>query len=278
MHVLPFETRVRIAAALVEGNSIRATERLVGVHRDSVMRFGVQAGEGCARLHNEKVHGLYSALIECDEIWAYVGQKQGRIPEGTDDSQIGDQYTFVAICATSKVAISHLTGKRTGENATTFAHDIRARVIGAPQFSTDGFKPYVDALSEAFGSRYHHGTEIKVYQGEGTGTAQHRYAPGRVISVERSRVYGTPDEHTTSTAFAERQNLTMRMHMRRFTRLTNGFSKRLTNLRAAVSLHFGWYNWVRPHETLRVTPAMAAGLTDHVWTLAELLEMALTSP
>ena len=278
MNVLSTDQQLRVLAALVEGNSIRSTERLVGVHRDTIMRFGMRIGQACDRLHRNRVRGLYSHLLELDEIWSFVGKKQGRLEPDQDDTDVGDQYTFVGFDATNKLAVSYLTGKRTGENTNTFAADLRARVIGAPQITTDGFSAYIDAIELAFGSRVHHGVAIKIYENPGDGGAEHRYAPGTVTGIERRRISGTPDEDTMNTTYVERQNLTMRMSIRRFTRLTNAFSRKVENLRAAVALHFGNYNWVRVHGTLRVTPAMAVGLTDHVWSLAELLEVAQAEP
>lgn len=270
------ETRARVVAALVEGNSIRSTERLIDVHRDTIVKFVVELGGACRRLHDELVRDLRSAILELDEIWAFVAKKQGHLVEG-DPAEYGDAYTFVAIDATSKLGVSYVTDKRTAAATQLFCDDIRARVLGRPQIDTDGFVAYRNALDNAFGADLHHGVAIKVFEQEGTGVDQHRYSPGKVIGVERAIAAGAPDIDRISTSYVERQNLTMRMAMRRFTRLTNGFSKKLENLRAAVALHFAHYNFCRVHETLRVTPAMAAGLARRVWTIAELIQAAEAS-
>lgn len=277
MNVLPFEVRVRLAAMLAEGGSIRATERQTGVHRDTVMRWGVDVGEACARLHDHRVRGLYGSLWQLDEIWTFVGKKEGHLkPE--DDPEFGDAYTFVAMDADSKLVGAFRTGKRTADTTQAFCNDLRARIVGAPQISTDGFRQYVGAIEAAFGSRVHHGTAVKIFEEEGDAGPEHRYAPGRVLGIDRARVSGAPIEEKISTSYVERGNLTIRTHCRRFTRLCVAFSKRLRNLRAAVALHCAWYNFVRVHRTLRVTPAMQAGLTDHVWSPAELVEEALLAP
>lgn len=273
MNVLPFEKQQRVIASLVEGMSIRSTERSLEVHRDTVMRLGLAIGEGCERLHDRLVRGVYSSFIELDEIWTFVHKKQGKLEAG-DDPTFGDQYTYVALGSSHKLAISYLVGKRTAESTKMFAADLRERVIGSPQINTDGFVAYRDALEEAFGSKHSHGIAIKVYEGEGTGVDQHRYAPGRVKEVNRFAGRGSPVMDRINTSYVERNNLTIRMSQRRFTRLCNAFSKKLPNLRAAVALHFAHYNFVRIHETLRVTPAMAAGLAQRPWSIGELIEAA----
>lgn len=276
MNVLPLEDRVQLTAALVEGNSIRSTERLTGKHRDTIMRWALTIGEACGKLHDERVNGLYTNLLQLDELWSFVHTKEKRRKD-TDPWEFGDQYVFVGIDAVSKLVVGYRVGKRDGANTSTFCVDLRKRILGAPQISTDGFKPYRDAIERAFGSRVHHGVAVKLYEDEENGK-EHRYAPGRCIGVERTRVSGSPIEESISTSYVERQNLTMRQGIRRLTRLTNAFSKTLRGLEGATALHFGYYNWCRVHQTLRTTPAMAAGLTDRVWTIRELVEIALTAP
>lgn len=277
VNVLPLEIRLRVLACLVEGTSIRATSRLIGVHHNTTRRLALNVGEACERLHDTMIRNVHPALIECDEIWTFVQKKQARVRED-DPSEFGDQYTFVAMDPRTKLAISYLVGKRDLATTTRFALDLRARVVGAPQLNTDGLASYLEAFELAFGARHHHGVAIKVYQNAGDGGPEHRYSPGRVIGVERIRRAGSPDEENISTSRVERGNLTMRMCMRRFTRLSNGFSKRVEGLHSAVSLHFAFYNLCRVHETIKVTPAMEAGITDHPWSLKELLEMAMTEP
>lgn len=277
MNVLSMENRVRITAALVEGNSIRATERLTGVNRGTIMSWGVSLGESCAKLHNARVSGLYAHLVQLDEIWTFVQKKQRNRRESETDEH-GDQFVFVAIDALSKLVISHLVGKRTAANTQTFCDDVRARIVVAPQVSTDGFVPYQNAIEFAFGTRVHHGVAVKLYEDESEPGTEQRYSPSRVTGVRRTAISGSPISENISTSFVERQNLTMRQGMRRFTRLSNGFSKKLENLKSAVALHFAYYNFCRVHMTIRVTPAMQAGLTDHVWSLEELIELALAAP
>lgn len=275
MNTLPLDSKVSVVSALVEGNSIRSTERMLKIHRDTIMRLGVEVGRGCEAMHNEMVRGLWSSQVEIDEIWCFVGKKQKRV-QPTDCQDFGDAYTFTAIDAHSKLCVSYLTDKRTWNAACRFLMDMRARIQGRPQISSDAFTPYTDAVERAFGSEVDYAQLMKEYGTEGGGDdAAHRYSPGRIKHLDKWPVQGNPDMTKASTSYVERQNLTMRMAMRRFTRLTNGFSKKLENLRAAVSLHFGWYNFCRPHETIRVTPAMEAGLTDHVWSIGELVAVAL---
>lgn len=275
MNVLSLDERVRVTAALVEGNSMRATARLTGIDRGTIGAWGITLGTACDNLHRERVNGLHSHLVQLDEIWTFVHTKERR-RKSSDPDEYGDQFTFVGIDANAKLVLSYKVGKRTAANTVAFANDLRSRIIGAPQVSTDGFVAYRDALEQAFGARVHHGVAVKLYEDEDR--AEHRYAPGRVTGIQRTRVSGSPIDEHISTSYIERQNLTMRQSIRRFTRLTNGFSKRLPNLCGAVALHFAYYNWCRVHQTIRVTPAMQAGLTDHVWSIAELIEIALTAP
>lgn len=277
VNVLPFEARVRTAGALVEGNSIRSVERMLGIHRDTIMRFGIAAGEACEAFHRESVRDLACSHIEIDEAWGYVFKKQARV-KSTDPDEFGDAYIFVGMDANSKLIISWRVDKRCTEAAEAFVADLRSRVLGRPQITSDGFAPYREAIEKAFGSDVDFAVLIKTFQGDMGPQAQHRYSPGRIRKIEKVRIAGRPDMTRASTSYIERQNLTLRMHIRRLTRLTNAFSKRLRNLKAAIALHVAHYNFCRVHETLRVTPAMAAGLTDHVWSIAELLAVVLGLP
>ena len=274
MNVLPFDVRVRTVGALVEGNSIRSTERMLGVHRDTIMRFGVLAGEACERFHSESIRDLSCSHIEVDEAWAFVAKKERRRKPG-DPVEFGDAYIFIGMDANSKFIICWRVDKRSVEAADAFIADLRARVLGRPQITSDGFIPYREAVEKSFGGDVDFAMLNKTFKGDMGNQAQHRYSPGRIRSVEKVRIAGRPDMNRASTSYIERQNLTLRMHIRRLTRLTNAFSKRLRNLKAAVALHFAHYNFCRVHETLRVTPAMAAGLTDHVWSISELLAVVL---
>ena len=272
MNHLPAEKQTAIIAALTEGCSIRAVERLTGVHRDTIMRLAVRVGEGCSKLHGTMMRGLQVNRIELDEIWSYVGKKQARV-NAEDGDMVGDQYTFIALADTAKAIVTYRTGKRTAENTQMFADDLRRRVVGSPEISADGFQAYPWAISLAFGENCKFGVVEKHYAVNGTPEASRRYSPGRVVGVSRNAVHGTPTR--ISTSYVERQNLTLRMQQRRFTRLTNGFSKNYLNHCAAVALYVAHYNLCRVHEALRVTPAMQLGVTDHVWTISELVEAAL---
>ncbi len=245
--MLPFETRVKIASALVEGLSIRATARLLDVDRETVMYLGVVAGEACATLHDRLVRDVRPTLIQCDEAWSYVGKKEMRCTD-LDPADYGDQYLFIGMDAVSKLVVSYLVDKRTGEATHAFARDLRARVLGAPQISTDGWSAYVDAIESAFGSECSHGVVMKQYATAGSAElAALRYSPSRVIGIERIAISGTPDHSSISTTYIERQNLTLRMSIKRMARLTNAFSKKLRNLKGAVALHMAYYNFCRVH-------------------------------
>lgn len=272
MNVLPFEKQVSIVAALTEGCSIRAVERLTDTHRDTVMRLGVRVGEGCAELHDAMVRGVHVSRIELDGAWSYVGKKQGKWkPEDGPDR--GDQYVFIAMAGAAKAILSYRVGKRTAEHTRAFLADLRERVLGSPEISSDGFQPYPVAVDMAFGLDCTFGTIEKNYDAPQAVEAARRYSPANVVSVTRRAVVGRPAH--ISTSYVERQNLSLRMAQRRFTRLTNGFSKKLENHRAAVALYVAHYNFCRVHEALRVTPAMQLGLSSHIWTISELVEAAL---
>jgi IS1 family transposase len=244
---------------------------MTSVHRDTIRRLGVCVGEDCERFHRARVRNVIPSTLQLDEIWTYVARKQGHLTEGEPEDW-GDQYTFVAIDAATKLVISFLTGKRTGETTDLFFADLRERVLGRPQIVSDGFTPYIEGIERAFGVRVDYCQVIKKFSDDSLDEAQRRYSPGHFVGVVKRRITGTPDLDAAHTCYVERQNLTIRMGMRRFTRLTNAFSKKATNLCSAVALHFAHYNWCRVHETLRVTPAMASGPTDHVWSVDQLLD------
>ena len=273
MNILPIEQQTAAIAALTEGVSIRATERLTGIHRDTIMRLGVRVGLGCAQLHNMMMRDLQVPRIEFDEIWGYVGKKQARLkPE--DSADLGDQYCFMALAGSAKAIISYRVGKRNAENTQAFVADVRERVLGEPEISSDAFHCYPMAIEMAFGRECRYGQVEKKIGGVKTSPeAARRYSPGTVVAVIKKNVIGWPSH--ISTSYIERQNLTLRMQQRRFTRLTNGFSKRLENHRAAVALYVAHYNLCLVHEALRITPAMHLGLTDHVWTIGEMVNAAL---
>jgi IS1 family transposase len=275
MSVTSQETQVRIISALTEGCSIRATERLTGAHRDTVMRLGVRVGEGCARLHDRLMRNLQVNVVECDEQWDYIAKKQKRVKQG-DPAEFGDVWLHVAISATHKAVISYVVGKRDQAFTDQLAFDLRSRILNRPQISADGYANYVGAIRSAFGTDVDFAVITKKYGGDSNlPDAAHRYSPGHVTGVERTVIRGFPKRENISTSYVERFNLSTRMASRRFTRLSNGYSKRLTNHQAAVSLWIAFYNLCRVHETLRCTPAMALGVTDHIWTIGELIAAAL---
>jgi IS1 family transposase len=270
---LPFDRQVEIISALTEGVSIRSVERLTGVHRDTVMRLGVRVGYGCHHLHNAVMRGLHVPRIELDEAWSFVAKKQKRVT-ADDGIEKGDQYVFIALAGAAKAIVSYRVGKRNGPNTVAFLWDLRERVFGSPELISDGFKPYREAVEHVFGADCTYGTIEKHYSAPQAVEASRRYSPAEVVSITSRAVVGTPTH--ISTSYVERQNLTLRMSQRRFGRLTNAFSKKLENHYAAVALYVGHYNFCRVHEALRVTPAMQLGVTDHVWSVRELVHAALT--
>jgi hypothetical protein len=271
MNILPFDRKVRAISALVEGCSIRATERLTEVHRDTIMRLAVAVGGGCQHLHDALMRDLHVNLLELDEIWSFIGKKDRHRTE-KDPPELGDQYTFIGLDGTKKAIVGFLTGKRDQASTNTFARDLRRRILNQPQISSDGFGCYPDAIGRAFGYDVDYAQQIKVY---GINELeQRRYSPPKCIAVETRVISGSPDPDHICTSYVERQNLTVRMQIRRFTRLTNAFSKKLRNHTAAVALYVAHYNFCRVHESLRVTPAMAIGAADRVWSIAELIDAA----
>jgi IS1 family transposase len=272
MNALKPEKKLAVLSALVEGNSIRSTERMTGVHRDTIMRLLVQVGDRCQAILDERMHGFHCRLIQADEIWTFCRKKEQRLTEDEENNpELGDQYVFVALDPESKLIPTFLVGKRDTATAHRFTHALRARLNGNGriQLTTDELRAYLTAVEEAFGADVDYAQLVKVYGSEPAGDG--RYAPPRVTEVVSTPITGNPDPGHICTSHVERQNLTIRMMCRRFTRLTNAFSKKLANLKAALALHFAFYNFCRIHQTLRVTPAMAAGVTDRVWGLEELL-------
>lgn len=273
MNVLKKEKQLAVIGALVEGNSIRSVERMTGVHRDTIMRLLVRVGEGCLALLDQTMRNLHCRKIQVDEIWTYVGKKQARLTyEERFRTDVGDEYAFVAIDAETKLIPHFDVGKRNMVTAYRFMDGLRVKLNGNGRFqlTTDGFVPYIGAVEMAWGADAPDFAQlVKMYGAVPPGPA--RYAPPKIVEAVPTVVHGNPDPAFVSTSYVERQNLTIRMACRRFTRLTNAFSKKLENLKAALALHFAYYNFVRIHRSLRVTPAMAAGVTDRVWGLEELL-------
>jgi IS1 family transposase len=245
---------------------------MTGIHRDTIMRLLVEVGAGCSSLMDAQMRDLSCQRLQVDEIWTYVQKKQRHVKEGDDLSRVGDMWTFVAIDADTKLVPVYRLGKRDLPTATDFIDDLAGRLTNRIQLSSDALRAYVEATEAALGADIDYGQVVKAYEAEPIGPG--RYSPPKVTSAERYTITGSPDPAHISTSFVERQNLTMRMSMRRFTRLTNAFSKKVENLRAAVAVHFAHYNFVRLHKTLRVTPAMAAGVSDRLWSLEELVRTA----
>lgn len=278
MNRLPIAKRVQILGCLTEGMSLRATSRLADVSINTVTKLLVDVGTACEAYQIEKIVGVKAKRIQCDEIWSFVGAKEANTPPNVR-GQLGrgDVYTWVAIDADSKLVVSWLVGKRTTAYANAFMRDVAARLANRVQLTTDGHKGYLSAVEGAFGIDVDYAMLQKLYAGDGgqnSASAQHRYSPGKCIGAIKGEVTGKPDMAHVSTSYVERQNLTMRMQMRRFTRLTNAFSKKVENHAHAVALHYMFYNFARIHKSLRVTPAMQAGISDQVWSLEEIAKLA----
>jgi len=270
MNRLPVSRRAQIINCLVEGNSIRSTERMTNTHRDTVMRLLVEVGNGCATIMDQEMRDLPCRRVQVDEIWAYVQKKQRQVTREDNRQRVGDIWTFVALDPDTKLVPTYRVGKRTAPVARAFMQDLSERLANRVQLSSDGLNTYAEAVERAFGIDVDYGQAVKFYEAEPIGPG--RYSPPRVTRQEITRIQGRPDRAHISTSLVERQNLTMRMAMRRFTRLTNAFSKKVENLEAAVALHFAHYNFIRLHRSLRITPAMAADVTDRLWSMEELIE------
>lgn len=271
MNRLDTKRRSQIVAALVEGNSVRATCRMTGADKGTVLKLLADLGEACERYQDETLRNLKLKRIQCDELWEFVYAKAKNVPEEMRGAAgVGDVWTWVAIDADTKLVPSWAVGRRDAFTGHAFIRDLASRLATRVQVTTDGHKIYLEAIEGAFGANVDYAMLVKLYGNEG-GQAETRYSPAECTGTREIRITGNPDPAHISTSFVERQNLTMRMGMRRFTRLTNGFSKKVENHKAAVALHFMHYNFARVHQTLRVTPAMEAGLSDHVWSIAEIV-------
>jgi IS1 family transposase len=254
---------------LVEGNSIRSTERITDMDRNTIMSLLVKAGEKCQNLMDERLVDLPVRDVQVDEIWGFVGKKEGHKTENA--AEIGDAYCYVAIERHTKLILTHYLGKRNNPSTEHFIAKLAYATSTFPyQLTTDGFSPYVKAVKKQLAGRVHFAQLIKVYASPREG--EQRYSPGEVVEAVPVRIMGYPKFKEICTSHIERQNLSIRMGMRRMTRLTNAFSKKWENLEAAYSLWFAYYNWCRVHSSLRVTPAMQQGITDHIWTIGELLQ------
>ena len=261
--------QIKIAAALVEGNSIRSTSRMTGIARNTITKLLVDLGTACMKFHDEHVRDVRVRRLQCDEIWAYIGAKAKNVSAEKKEIGWGDVWTWVGIDADTKLVVSYLVGGRGADWAMDFMQDAASRIRGRVQITTDGHKAYLEAVEHAFGMDVDYAQLQKIYGSSLENET--RYSPAVCIGCDMKTVSGNPDPKHVSTSYVERQNLNMRMGMRRFTRLTNGFSKKIENHAHAVALHFMYMNYVRIHQTLRVTPAMEAQLANHPWDLAELV-------
>jgi IS1 family transposase len=272
MNKLPLEKRIQIINMLVEGSSLRSTSRVCGVSINTVTKLLVDVGQACQRFHDEKVRGLVVDRVQCDEIWSFVYSKQKNVPDGME-GKAGDVWTWTAIDPDTKLILSWLVGNRDASTAYEFMLDIDDRVVSRMQLTTDGNAAYLSAVDAVFGTNIDYAQLVKLYgvpEGQGN---ERRYSPAECTGAKKVAVQGNPEIAHVSTSHVERQNLTMRMSMRRFTRLTNGFSKKVENHGYAIALHFVFYNFCRIHKTLRVTPAMEAGLTKDIMEVADIVKL-----
>jgi IS1 family transposase len=271
MNKLTTAKRAAVVAALVEGNSIRATSRMTDVSKPTILKLLADLGVACAEYHHRTVRNLRTERVQCDEIWSFVGAKKRNVSK-EKLGVWGDLWTWTALDPDSKLIVSYAVGGRTSEMAYDFMADLASRLTRRVQLTTDGLRKYLMAVDYAFGTDVDYAMVDKSYYvGPGQRSAAARYSPASVTGVTKISVTGNPDPKHMSTSHVERQNLTMRMSMRRFTRLTNGFSKSMENHAHAVELHFLHYNFARVHQSLRMTPAMAAGISDHIWSIEELV-------
>ena len=270
MNTLPHAKRVQILAMLCEGSSMRSISRVADVSINTVTKLLIEAGEACLDLHDDTVRNVKASRIQCDEIWSFCHAKQKNVADAkAAPAGAGDVWTWTAIDADTKMIVSYFVGDRSGESAMILMDDLRSRLANRVQLTTDGHKAYLDAVEGAFGSDVDFAQLVKIYGPTYGGVG--RYSPAECLGAKKVRVMGSPDIGHVSTSYVERQNLTMRMSMRRFTRLTNAFSKKLDNHIHALSLYFVFYNFCRIHKTLKVSPAMAAGVTDRLWSFDDVL-------
>jgi IS1 family transposase len=273
MNKLLLQTRVQILSLLCEGASMRSISRVADVSINTVSKLLIDSGKACATFHDEKVRDVKARRVQVDEIWSftYAGAKNVRTAKAAP-VLAGDTWTWTAIEADTKLLISWLVGGRDGEYAMAFMDDLRSRLVNRVQLTSDGHRAYLEAVEGAFGGDVDYAQLAKLY-GASAESAKGRYSPAECIGARKERIEGNPDMKHVSTSYAERQNLTMRMQMRRFTRLTNAFSKKFENHMHMVALYTVWYNFVKMHKTLRMSPAMAAGVTDKLWSMADLAEL-----
>lgn len=273
MNQLSLEKRAQIISMLVEGSSLRAISRMTSCSINTVTKLLVDIGRACQEFHNEVMVNIPAQRVQADEIWSFVYSKQKNVPDGMEE-QAGDVWTWVGIDADTKLVVSWFVGNRDAESANLFMQDIASRVATKIQLTTDGHKPYIEAVNNAFDlGGIDYAQLIKMYGISEGNQQEKRYSPAECTGVKTQRIAGKPDKKHISTSYVERQNLTMRMHMRRFTRLTNAFSKKVENHCYAIALHFVYYNFVKVHKTLGKTPAYVAGLCDYEWSIKDIVKL-----
>ena len=272
-NVLPKDKQIAVISALAEGSGIRQIERMTGVHRDTIMRLGVRVGQGCASLLDTKMRGLTCHQLQFDELWGFIGKKE-RHCTPDDSLELGDVWTFCAIDPETKLVPAFKVGKRDSATANAFVSDVASRITNRVQISSDALRNYVEAIEATFGADVDFAQIIKTYVNDASIVPERKFSAPEVVITEKKAVCGFPDLDKASTSHVERLNGTTRLHMRRLTRLTYAFSKKLENFEAAVALHFAYYNLVKRHGTLRATPAMAAGIERDFWTVKDLVEVA----
>jgi IS1 family transposase len=272
MNKLPLAKRTQILAMLCEGASMRSISRIADVSINTVSKLLVEAGEACLAIHDEHVRGVKASRIQCDEIWSFCYAKAKNVPTAKGAPEgAGDVWTWTAIDSDSKLMVSYFVGDRTSESAIVLMDDLRARLANRVQLTTDGHKPYLEAVEGAFGDDIDYAMLVKLYGSVGGKGAEVRYSPAECTGIIKRHVSGNPEPKAVSTSHVERMNLSIRMQNRRFTRLTNAFSKKLDNHIHALALYFAFYNFCRIHKSLRVTPAMAAGITDRLWSFDDII-------
>jgi IS1 family transposase len=276
MNRLSTEKRAQIAGMIVEGNSVRSITRMTGVCQEAILKLLCDLGKACADHHNTAVRGVQSRRVQCDEVWSFCYAKEKNVPIEKQGTGAGSVWLWTAIDADSKLMLSYLCGGRDAAWANKFMEDLASRVATRIQITTDGHRAYAEAVEGAFGMDVDYAMLIKLY-GAPSDHPDTRYSPAACIGTRTGILSGNPDQQHISTSYVERMNLNLRMGLRRFTRLTNAFSKKFENHCHAVAIYFAYYNFCRVHQTLRVTPAMEAGLTDHIWSLAELVGLLETA-
>jgi IS1 family transposase len=268
---LPLSKRTEIITLLVEGNSLRSTSRITGCSINTVTKLLVEVGKACQTFHNDNVLHLQSKLVQVDEIWSFVYAKEKNVPEAMkEDAGVGDVWTWTALDADSKLIVSWMVGDRSLTTGEVFMKDVASRLANRIQLTSDGHKVYLEAVGNAFGNQIDFAQLVKIY---GDSDMEKHYSPAECTGTKKTVISGKPDKTKISTSFVERQNLTMRMHMRRFTRLTNAFSKKIENHCYAIALHFVYYNFAKVHKSLRVTPAMEAGIAKRPMNIEDIVNL-----